>query len=312
MDNLILTLLSIPKVGKKTIDYFIQNINTLPKDEKDIINIFEDLKETNKRIVVPTLEQIKNAVDKKEQILISAKEQEVNIIDKLDTNFPNKLRNIQNAPIILFYKGNYNALLNDNSIAIVGSRKAKEEGLKLSYDMGEYFGKEGYTVVSGLAIGCDEYAHKGCLDAKGKTVAVLPGGLDNIYPLKNRDLAQRIVDNGGCLVSEYPLGVSSFKNNFIERDRIQSGLSSATLVIETDLNSGTMHTVQFAKDQERIVSCCNIDASGNKKLLEEKNCHPIYKDEDIQKLMLKIDEFNKNFNSNEDIKEHYIQSKFVL
>lgn len=311
MDNLILTLLSIPKVGKKTIDYFIEHMIDTPNNENEIVEIFNDLKNTNKRIIVPSIEQVKIAIERKNEIVKLSNDQDINIIDRLDSQFPRTLRSIPNAPIILFYKGNYDAVLNENSIAIVGSRKAKEEGLKLSYDMGKCFGREGYTVVSGLAIGCDEYAHKGCLDAKGKTVAVLPGGLDSIYPIKNRELAEDIVNNGGCLISEYPVGISSFKNNFIERDRIQSGLSSATLVIEAELSSGTMHTVEFARNQERIIACCNVKASGNKKLIEE-NCISLSDTNEIKKLMIEIEKYNNKFKTNENIKENYIQSKFKI
>lgn len=311
MDNLILTLLSIPKVGKKTIDYFIENMINIPSNENEIVEIFKDLKNINKRIIVPSIEQVKTAIERKDEIVKLSNEQNINIIDRLDSQFPIKLKNIPNAPIILFYKGNYDAILNENSIAIVGSRKAKEEGLKLSYDMGKCFGSRGYTVVSGLAIGCDEHAHKGCLDAKGKTVAVLPGGLDSIYPIKNRELAEEIVASGGCLVSEYPIGISSFKNNFIERDRIQSGLSSATLVIEAELSSGTMHTVEFAKKQERVIACFNIEASGNEKLIEE-NCISLNNANEIEKLIEEIDDHNNKFKNNESTKEWYIQSKFKI
>ena len=312
MDNLILTLLYIPKIGKKTIDYFLGNLDNLPSDENDVLEKFIDLKNTNKRIAIPTLEQIKNAVEAKDKILKFSKEQNIHTIDTLDKNFPQKLKYIPDAPIILFYKGNYDAVLNERSIAIVGSRKTKEEGLKLSYNIGQYFGKDGYTVVSGLAIGCDEYAHKGCLSVKGKTVAVMPGGLDNIYPLKNRKLAQDIVDNEGCLISEYPIGVSSFKNNFIERDRIQSGLSSATLVVEAELSSGTMHTVEFAKQQGRIIACCNINKSGNEKLIKEDHCIVINDTKEIKNLILEIDKSNYEFKNNEMIKENYIQNKFIF
>ncbi|MGL6107162.1 DNA-processing protein DprA [Romboutsia sp.] len=295
MKNLILTLLSIPKVGKKTIDFFIDNISVLPKDEKDIIEAFVQLKLSNKRIIIPNIDQVKIAIQKSEEILKKSQHMEINVVDRLSSNFPQKLKYIPDAPVILFYKGSYHAVINKDSVAVVGSRRAEAEGLKKSYEIGEYFGKENYTVVSGLAIGCDEYAHKGCLKVKGKTVAILPGGLDNIYPLKNRDLAEQIIENKGCLISEYPIGISSFKNNFIERDRIQSGLSSAIIVVESELDSGTMHTAKFAIEQNRILACCNIEATGNKKLIRENGSICINEEKDLEKIKIKIKEYNKNF-----------------
>lgn len=294
MKDIILTLLYIPKIGKKTIDYFIENINVFPKDENDIIEAFVQLKTNNRRIVVPTIEQINKAREKSNKILELSNEIGINAVDRLDKNFPQKLRYIQDAPVILFYKGNYDAVVNENSVAIIGSRKATEKGLIESYKIGEYFGKSGYSVVSGLAIGCDEYAHKGCIKGKGKTVAVLAGGLDNIYPLKNRSLSEEIIENNGCLISEYPIGISSFKNNFIERDRIQSGLSSATIVVESELDSGTMHTAQFAIEQDRILSCCNIEASGNLKLIMENKNICIKEKNDLEIIKNKIREYNKS------------------
>lgn len=295
MKNLILTLLYIPRVGKKTIELFVNNITSLPKDEKDIVEVFVQLKLLNKRIILPTIEQVRVALQKSENIISLSKDIDINVVDILSSNFPNKLRYIPNAPVILFYKGNYESVLNKNSVAIVGSRKSEKDILNKSYEIGKYFGKEDYTVVSGLAIGCDEYAHKGTLNVGGKTVAVLPGGLDSIYPLKNRELAQQIIKNEGCLISEYPIGISSFKNNFIERDRIQSGLSSATIVVECGLESGTMHTAKFAIEQKRILSCCDINATGNKKLINEHNAFSINNQEDLEKLKLKITDYNKQY-----------------
>lgn len=295
MKNLILTLLYIPRVGKKTIELFVNNITSLPKDEKDIVEVFVQLKLLNKRIILPTIEQVRVALQKSENIISLSKDIDINVVDILSANFPNKLRYIPNAPVILFYKGNYESVLNKNSVAIVGSRKSEKDILNKSYEIGKYFGKEDYTVVSGLAIGCDEYAHKGTLNVGGKTVAVLPGGLDSIYPLKNRELAQQIIKNEGCLISEYPIGISSFKNNFIERDRIQSGLSSATIVVECGLESGTMHTAKFAIEQKRILSCCDINATGNKKLINEHNAFSINNQEDLEKLKSKITDYNKHY-----------------
>ncbi len=271
MNNLILTLLCINKIGRKTVNNFINNIEELPKDEIDVIDIFEELKSNNKKIKVPTIEEIKIAQNESFNIIENSKKLNINSVDFLQKEFPNKLKVINDPPPILFYKGNYDAILNPKSIAIVGSRHAGEKGLSFAYESSKYFGKENFTVVSGLAIGCDEKAHKGCLDGKGQTVAVLSGGLDYIYPVHNRELGEEILNNKGCLLSEYPIGYSSFKNNFIERDRIQSGLSNGVLVVEAGLDSGTMYTARYSIEQNKVLACFDIDAKGNRLLLKENN-----------------------------------------
>ena len=134
------------------------------------------------------------------------------------------------------------------------------------------------------------YYEKDCDIAlvKGMTVAVLSSGLDSIYPIQNRELAESIIENDGCLLSEYQIGFKSFKNNFIERDRIESGLSLGTIVIEANIKSGTMHTANFTLQQKRALACFNIPKDGNKFLLEnnknlffdshtlQKNSIPLY------------------------------------
>ena len=289
MKNIILTLLSIPKVGKKSVGYFIKYMQEIPKNENDIIDIFIDIKNDNKRIKVPTLEEVKLAYERVEKIVSLSKKQNIETIDILHKDFPKKLKLIENAPQVLFYKGNYNAIINENILAIIGSREASKEGQKNAYEMAYLFAKENYSIISGLAMGCDTYAHKGCLDANGMTVGVLSSGLDTMYPIQNRELAERIIENNGCLLSEYPIGFTSFKNNFIERDRIESGLSLGTIVIEANIKSGTMHTANFTLEQERVLACFNIDKSGNKFLLENDKAISINGKEDMPKIKYQLE-----------------------
>lgn len=295
MDNLILTLLSIHKIGKKTANNFIKETKEHPKNEEDIIDILINMKINNHRIVVPQLDDVKMAREKALNIVKESKKQNINIIDVLDEYFPSNLRNIPDSPVILFYKGNYESIINKDCIAVIGSRKADEDGLKASYKLGNILSKENYSIVSGLALGCDEMAHKGCLDVGGNTIAVMPCGLDNVYPKENYNLAEKILNNNGCLISEYPIGYKSFKNSFIERDRIQSGLSLATVVAQSDINSGTMHTVKFTLEQNRILACLDIDSDLNKKIIDENKGIPIKNDYDISEMTKKIKEYKNNY-----------------
>lgn len=289
MKNIILTLLSIPKIGRKSVDYFIKYMKEVPKNENDIVDIFINIKNYNNKIKVPTLEEVKLAYEKANEIVNLSKKQNIETIDILHKNFPQKLKFIENAPQVLFYKGNYNAIINENTLAIIGSREASKEGQENAYEMAYLFAKENYSIISGLAIGCDTYAHNGCLDANGMTVAVLSSGLDTIYPIQNRELAEKIIENNGCLLSEYPIGFASFKNNFVERDRIESGLSLGTIVIEANIKSGTMHTANFTLEQKRALACFNIDKSGNKFLLENNKIIEINSKEDIPKIKSQLE-----------------------
>ena len=129
----------------------------------------------------------------------------------------------------------------------------------------------------------------GCLSKDGTGVAVLAHGLDRVYPARNRDLADRLLESGGCWASEYPVGIQPARAAFVDRDRIQSGLADGVLVVETDLNGGTMHTVRYCQQQRRRLACIDHPerwrhhppARGNRRLLEMVDAVPIADAEDL-------------------------------
>jgi DNA processing protein len=172
-----------------------------------------------------------------------------------DPGYPARLRTTPDPPAVLFVKGNLQALHRPKAVAIVGTREPTTYGETVARRSGKTAVEAGFAVVSGLAHGCDTYGHEGCLDASGIGVAVMAHGLDKVYPAANRDLAARLLDSGGALVSEYPVGMAAARTAFAERDRIQSGLSDGVFVIETDVKGGTMHTVRFAREQRRALAC---------------------------------------------------------
>ena len=170
--------------------------------------------------------------------------------------------------------GNKGLLKDDNNIAIIGCRKCSEYGMKAAKYFSYNLAREGITIVSGLAKGIDRYAHEGALLAKGKTIAVIGSGLDNIYPKENVDLAKNIIKNNGLIICEYPLRTKPYKMNFPARNRIISGISKAVLVIEARQKSGTMITVDFALEQGRDVYCVPGEiymknSSGTNNLIKE-------------------------------------------
>lgn len=201
---------------------------------------------------------------------------EIKSLTKKDKNYPSKLLEISSAPDTLYYAGNIN-ILEDAVVAVIGKRDATEKELQVSKDVGYFLAQKGYTILNGLAIGCDKSAIEGALKAKGKVVAVMPSGLDTIYPSSCKALAEEIIRNGGCLISEYPVGTKPEKFRFIERDKIQAGLSNDVCVIATDKKGGTMHTVNFSINQERNIVCYispSTTREGNKWLVQSGKCKP--------------------------------------
>ena len=174
------------------------------------------------------------------------------IIPKNSRDYPSQLNEIHGAPAILFVRGNV-ARLSDFQIDIVGSRHPTSVGINTAMQFARHFSCLGITVTSGLALGIDGAAHKGALLGKGSTVAVLGHGLDRIYPSSHQILAEEILERGGTLVSEFPPGISPAPSHFPRRNRIISGLTLGTLVVEAALKSGSLITAQLALEQGREV-----------------------------------------------------------
>ena len=170
----------------------------------------------------------------------------------LDKDFPGILIDLENSPVVLYYKGTLKGLKN-NSVAIVGTRKMTSYGREVTEKFSSELASFGVTIISGLARGIDTMAHKACISSGGTTIAVLGSGLDNIYPPENKNLANEIVQKGGSLISEYPLGYAALPANFVIRNRIISGLSSCVLVIEGAEKSGTLLTASHAGEQGKTV-----------------------------------------------------------
>lgn len=174
----------------------------------------------------------------------------INIENEL---YPKLLKKIPDAPKILYFRGEL--LKNEICFSIVGTRRCSDYGKEIAFSIAQDLAQAGITVVSGMARGTDSMAHKGALERKGRTIAVLGTGLDekSIYPKENLKLAEKILENGGCLISEYPPGTPGMKSNFPERNRIISGLSLGVLVVEAKFGSGALITTDWARKQVRKV-----------------------------------------------------------
>jgi DNA processing protein len=166
--------------------------------------------------------------------------------------YPPLLAQVYDPPAVLYYRGELpppDALL----LAVVGTRNPCGAALSWTYDFARGAGAEGQAVVSGLALGIDAMAHRGNVDGGGKTIAVLGSAVDEVYPARNRQLARRLLQTGGAIVSEYPPGTPPFKWHFPQRNRIISGLCTCTVVVEAGEKSGALITADFALEQNRDV-----------------------------------------------------------
>lgn len=193
--------------------------------------------------------------------------------------YPQRLKNIYDPPKKIYVLGN-KQILNKKGIAIVGCRKATEYGKRVALKISKELAEQGINIISGLALGIDTYAHIGSLQAQnlsqeiGKTIAVLGSGIDEIYPKENKELAKKIIQTGGCIISEYPIGTKPNKLNFPQRNRIISGLAEGILVVEAKKKSGALITAEFGMEQGKEIFAIPGDITK----LESEGCNLLIKD----------------------------------
>jgi DNA processing protein len=178
----------------------------------------------------------------------------VNSLKPNDNCYPDSLNFISKPPKQLFWMGNEPSnWLDLPKVAIVGSRKITPYGKDVTNRLATALAQAGVAILSGLAFGVDAMAHEATVKASGMAIAVLPTSLDNIQPVSNRQLASKILETKGTLITEYPNGSFVSKVNFIERNRIVSGLCDVLLITEAAVNSGSLHTARFALEQGKTV-----------------------------------------------------------
>ncbi len=176
------------------------------------------------------------------------------IIEQNDHDFPEQLRHMADPPAQLYVSGaNLSEILFLPRIAIVGSRKISPYGRAVTARFARELAELGVMIISGLAFGVDACAHRAALEAGGRTAAVLACGVDRIYPASHHHLAQDMLKQGGALISEYASGTIPYKDHFIARNRIVSGLADGVLITEAAQKSGSLHTARFALEQGKEV-----------------------------------------------------------
>lgn len=181
-------------------------------------------------------------------------------IHRTDSNFPRRLRRIgDDCPEVIYCRGNLDLLRQHNRVAIIGARAADDEGCGAAYRLGQVWARYGYVVVSGLALGCDTAAHRGCLDEGGKTIAIVASGLDICHPKENKALEQEIIDKGGLIISEQPLGVKANPTRLVARNRLQAALSNIVILAQSPSTGGSMYTIDFARRYGKRIQAVKFD-----------------------------------------------------
>ena len=211
-------------------------------------------------------------IDYEKELSISEKAG-VEIITQVDPGYPTALKEIYDPPLSLYVRGTLSEDTGRN-IGIVGSRRVTNYGSRIAKHLAEAASFAGWTIVSGLAYGIDAISHKATVDASGKTIAVLGGGLLRVHPQDHIPLAKEIIKTGGAVITEFPMEFSPNKWSFPMRNRIISGLSQGLLVVEAGLRSGSLITAKCALDQGRIVFAVpgeadNPQAKGTNQLIKD-------------------------------------------
>jgi len=270
---LLMMLLKVPGIGGQTVRKIMEKEIDVDKSV-DNWNFLSELEITIVKKAVTSgklSDEIWNQYHQEVlQELEQAKAIGVEIISYLDESYPQRLLKLQRFPVILYAMGNIELLNAERMVTIVGTRKPTEYGVECDIELTEWLSLEqGYVVVSGLAQGCDAYAH----GTAEKTIAVVAHGLDQpIYPRKNAPLAKSILEKGGLLITTYPLGTKIIPQHLAARDEWQSGLGDGVIVIETGLTGGTHTTISYALKQSKPLAILKFDEYcknnfGNEKLL---------------------------------------------
>jgi len=265
-----LALSSIPGVGNVIYKRLLETFHT-PE------NVFQSKPDEFKKVegirtkTVEAITNFKNA-DRVNRELDLIEKLGITLLTLHDERYPRILKTIYNPPPFLYVKGK---IQNEDrsALAVVGSRNASSYGKSITRQLARSLTRRGFTIVSGLARGIDTAAHKGALEAGGRTLAVLGSGIDVIYPWENKTLAKAIIENG-ALISEFPLGTQPEATNFPSRNRIISGIALGTVIIEASVRSGSLITASLALEQGREVFAVpgNVDSpwsKGTNRLIKE-------------------------------------------
>lgn len=291
MDRLtvfIMSLLSFKGIGNQTVLYYLRE----NKDHQKNLS-YSELKKTrnfkikkliNEKVISDT--SFKDAQNNSLKKFKDSIKKNIEIINYFDDKYPRRLKKMSNRPVLLYLKGNIDLLNSDNTLAIVGTRSPNKNSLFwVSNTTSELMSD--FVIISGLAKGIDTAVHENVVNGFKQTISILGQGLDMpTYPYENRDLANKIVETGGLLVSTYPNGTKVYSHNLAARDEWQSALSDGLIVAETGMRSGTTNTINFALQQNKeIMIFDDKELSGNQFFLNDSRIKPVSDSISIKKVM---------------------------
>ena len=296
----LIALNQIDKVGDKRISELINHYESVE-------NIFEDKEENIKDLLKKKFKsQVgdfnKNEIlDKANEIVNKSKDYGIGILSLFDEEYPFNLKQIDNPPYILYYKGDIKKLRR-NAIAIVGTRETTNESRKYSFELASKLSSLNITVVSGMAKGVDREAHLGAISSLVNTAAVLGNGIDTVYPSENLKIYNKLIEKG-IIVSEFEIGRKPDRMNFPRRNRIISGLSYAVVMVEAASKSGALITVDYALNQGRDVYIAPYDEKNNAYF----GNHKLYKDG--AKIAYSVQDILEDFDSIFSNDDDYVKMK---
>ena len=269
--ELLQILLNMPGIGMER----AKNISSLYRDGQDLCQLIKNLYP-----LLPISEfSLNNAVSAMERIFQKAESLNINIHCYKDYNYPLSFLSLNDFPPLIYSRGNTSALNRPLGAALIGSRRASDSILKMTELIGEQLIQNGFSIVSGLALGCDTVAHMTAIKHKRSTIALMPCGPDVVYPRENMFLYDQIMEINGLILSEYEPGISPAPFRFVQRDRLQSGMSQIVVLMESHFRGGAMHTANAALKQKKplfvyVPSYHNESNGGNRYLLNSHKVIP--------------------------------------
>ena len=294
-DHKLFVISQLTGVGTRTVHGLSSNVAI---DDMDLSEIGSLDKRVEKAISQPgALEEAKRATD---HIISQAQSQEVQIIGPSSPLFPSQLKGLKDAPVFLYCRGDMSVVDDLPAVAIIGTRKPTKYGIKTAERITRYFAEQGWLIVSGLALGCDSVAHRTAIEVNGKTLAVLAHGLHTIAPPMNTELAWKIVEEGGLLLSEYPLGVEPTRYQYVARDRIQAGLCRGVVLTQSSRKGGSLHAASKSIEYGRVlaVPCPTVhDQEANRESVMA-NIILTGEDDSAKAELLKLSELEEVVNDN--------------
>ncbi len=284
--SLIYFLKNVNSIGDVRIRKIAERYNTidaLARLSKEQLLMIDGINEKVCQEIYIQFDKIKDVKASAEIMISKCAEKKIGFTTILDEDYPFNLRNIYDAPVLLYYLGNLSRK-DSYSISIVGTRTPSDYGRRVCVDITKELSRKGIPVVSGLAIGIDSIAHNTCVENENLTYAVLGSGVDNLYPPDNRILYNRIIETG-AVISEFDVGSKAEKVNFPRRNRVVSGISLGTIIVESGAKGGSLITAEFALDQNKEL----FAIPGNINARNSEGCNNLIK-KGYAKLVMNVDD----------------------